>query len=802
MRKIAIYISLLLITSFSFGQILTPLGKGLNDAPDKIVNYKNGVSVAYINKYGYVNLKYWNGHFWSNLPTPDFDRFTYDNPFRIADLYSTNNDLYLAISYKNPTSATPNQLIRWDGKTWNSFSSSVINTSITLDKIFEEDGIVKCIGKFTENNTKANIISFENDEWHIEGNLVTTNEVTDQFYSIAVTNNQVLATGRFTNPLSNVATLAEWDGNKWAISELPPFLGENIALGNYNEEIVVFGKSDFDDKPIKVRVNGQWQNMSNGLEDYKVNTVNQFAQIDGQLFAIGEFISQTNSETENLLIYDGVQWSKTKLNLSDIEQIYSFNDAVFVSGDFSDNARIKGIGAIRLNQAQITARVYHDKDMDCEKDPDENWLPYYPISSNSNDISFFTDAGGQLYLPVSKNNYIINAAEYDYYQATCPDLEIVVDEYRTYYGAALGVNKTPNVADLSVQISDNESYVTTQGEVRKATVCIENKGSLFASNETFTINLGSGLAHLTSDFEYDFKVGNKYQWTINLDAEEVQCFQIEYTVIDLQDASLQAEVIVLSDKDKNTSNNTSQIKYKKGQAEPNSKHCDNGEIVAPGTVEMSYKIGFTNQSSRIVDSLKIVDYLDPALLISARGISYLTSHNKEAFTDVELLLTEDNRYRHKIITTLKQLQLPPQSIDEAESKGFVEYNLNVRPLKKGIQICNTATIYFYYENGVYGEPLNTNEVCTSVGEVLSNDDPTLALEKYLEIGPNPVSSTLNIKNKSNESYRISIVNTLGQSVHNDELKANGELQIEVQDLSPGVYTIFSNGLFTQKFIIH
>jgi hypothetical protein len=805
MKRLMLYISFVVLAGISNAQILSPLGAGIPDAPDKITAHASGIAVAYVDRYGDLNLKQWNGHFWNNILSPQSELTNPISNIEIIDLISVDNTLFLALS--SNTDVKRNYILSWNGIQWTNHSNNIISQSKSVDKLIEQDGVIKCIGYFESKNEAYNLISLSNGNWIAEGNLVTKNKETDKFTSIAISKNKVLATGRFTNPLSTLATLAEWDGRNWKISELPPFLGENIALGNYNDDVVVYGKSEFDNESVKVRVNGNWRNMSQGLDKFEVENITQFAEVDQNLIAIGEFIESSTQEIQHLLVYNGETWSQTNLNLSDIEQLYSYNDEVFVSGDFSDNARISGIGAIYLDRAQITALVFNDKNGDCVKNDNENWLEFYPISSKSSDLSFYTDQNGQLYLPAVKENYSLNAKEFKHYQPTCPDINIEVDEYKTYYGAALGVKKELNVTDVGVNITDQSSYSSQIGESKTSVVCLDNLGSLFASNASLVIKLGEGVTDFSSDLPYLYFTNNTVGYDIDLDADESLCFNISYTIEDIDNSDVSA-IISLSNQDADIENNFSEIKYKKGETLPNNKHCANGKLINPGTKEVTYKISFLNQANRPAYGVKIVDYLDPSLLISSGGIAYTTSHNQNAFTDVELLLTDDNVYRHKVITTLQDIELEALSEDESLSNGFVEYDINIRPLVKGSTICNTASVFFDYGNGTYGEPLNTNEVCSEVGEVLSTDDTKTsgtAIEEIisnLEIGPNPASNYLFLNNGGNQVFNVVIFNSLGQEAGSMELKPHTDNTLDISSYSPGIYMIYSNGLFAKKFVVH
>lgn len=806
MKKLFLIYIALFCYFFAGAQILAPMGSGLPAAPDKISTYKEGVAVVYTDKNLEIGVQYWNGDFWNEIPSPISSALVQQ---QVLDLIAHNDVLYLAYSYLNAAGETVNAVSTWDHNNWKNISNKVITKSFSLNKLLVEDNTLKCFGKFVANNQRYNILKLENNVWIPEGNVITENIENDVFKSINFEGDKVIATGSFSNPINNFATLAEWDGNQWKTYENPPFLGENITLGTYNQNIVVYGKSKFNSQSVNMKISGNWRDISAGLENYAVNDIKQFAQIGGDLFAVGEFVDNTTNKVSNLMIFDGKAWAETYLNLSDIQQVYSLENTVLVSGDFSDNSQINNIGVIYNDRAQITARVFEDLNNNCKKDENEQWMSNYPMQLEGLNTTFYTDFDGQLYLPVYKNEYALNASEYQHYTPTCPDIELNVDQHKTYYGAALGVRQELNIYDAEVKISDINSYSSLTNDYKTAVLCVNNIGSKFISNGQIVLEIGAGISNFTSEVPYTKRESNTIYWDLNVDAHKSTCFKVSYQITDVDASDIIANVhLQEGNTDKDPSNNKSVVKYKTGSQPSNYKHCANGKIIKPETDVMTYKIGFTNETVFTATSVKVVDLLDDELIISSKGLAYLSSHNSSARTRVRLILTEENTYKHKIITSFRNINLPPKTTNETECNGFVDYDIHILPVKLGDVICNSAKIYFSNENGLFNEPIPTNEVCSEVSETLSSEDNTSTgnlnehvLEK-LKISPNPVSDRLYFENESQNTYAISIVSSIGNEVITAEIKKFQNQEIKVSDLAAGVYFIYSNGVFVKKFVIN
>ncbi len=124
-------------------------------------------------------------------------------------------------------------------------------------------------------------------------------------------------------------------------------------------------------------------------------------------------------------------------------------------------------------------------------------------------------------------------------------------------------------------------------------------------------------------------------------------------------------------------------------------------------------------------------------------------------------------------------------------------------MTEGIEICNTAKIYFKHDGGYYDEPKITNQVCSNVSETLvivtSVKTPTSLSD--LTLGPNPVEGTLFIENKGTKKYTLQLVNSLGQNVDQIEVSASSNASLNVRDLNAGIYIVYANGIFAEKIIL-
>ena len=809
MTRLVLNIALLLSSSFLFGQILSPMGLGLPSAPDKITEYKDGIAVAYDNRDGNIELQIWNGHFWNKITTPNIPKtgIKADGEFKILDLLSSNDKIYLAAGYENRINLTDNNLIlEWSNNKWTDISNSTLNKALSLKQFFIEDNKIKCLGKFSTNGTLYNIMSLNDGIWVPEGNTITNTSYDDIFKSAVYHDNVLYATGNFSSPSSPHISLATWDGSSWKPANYPPFLGENITLGHFNEEVVVYGKSDFTTSKFKINRNGVWQDISTGLTNINIQEVEQFAELNDNLFALGKFTDTVIKESYNLLIYTDKKWQPTKLNLSSIERLHSWNESVILSGDFTDNSKLNYIGEVFTDRAQITARVFEDKNSNCEKDANESWLSNYPIKVDDINMHFQTDNSGQLYLHVNNETHKLNAEEYQYYSPTCPDVVIQADENKTYYGAALGVNQRVGVSDAAIHVSDKQSLNASLGDLRTLNVNVNNVGSQPVTNAELKISLGQGLNLVSSQIPYQNINSNVITYLIDLSVNESISFEINCTISSIEDLVIKSSINLDKNADQDLSNNSTELEYEEGQTLPNEKYCLNGKNISPNEYDLKYKIGIQNTTKREVVGITLVDELDPNIIVSQQGIEVTTSHSEsKPITTYEYSKNVNGKYTAKLITRWKNINLTSDDTNEELSKAFVDYTINTLPgtLSVGQEICNTALIYLSHADGLFEEPKTTSTVCSKIEETLGviNNVEKNDIDTKLSIGPNPANSELNFVNSSNEPINFSLINSIGQNILKFRVDSKAKKKINIKEFPSGIYMIYSGNFFTKKIII-
>ncbi|MFY0645105.1 MAG: T9SS type A sorting domain-containing protein [Bacteroidia bacterium] len=800
MRRL-LYILLVCCTVFQVkAQVIEPLGYGLIYTPELICATDNGIAAVYIDDQNEFQVSIWNGHFWyttiqPNLPEAGMNSF---GMLEIKDMKFLNGHLYLMAEHTLDLSQNvPNYVLKWDGSTWQDLSSDKIDNALVLNEMIWLKNSLQVIGIFSGNSQHYNIAKYKNNSWALEGNLITKNINNDSFVSTTSANDKTYATGSFTDPSIGTVSMVEWDGAVWQNTSFPPFLDHNDVVGLYGSNLVVYGNNNFNTETVKVQNGTSWSDISSGLENFTVNGIDHFASANGKLYATGD-IKNGNSETVKILVYDGQEWSELNTNVNHVDHAISMNNQLYVSGDYADDRRLNHVGRL-MEKGMLIANVFNDKDGDCVKDAGEEFLVNYPLVLDNEIEYLLSDKNGMVYLPATVEQHKLNASAHQYWQPTCSDVNIDVTEQAVYSGYLVGVKLQSNIVDVRSWISDNQSYVHNEGEYKRAMVCAINDGSYKATAATLTLSHDAGIRSFTSERSYDSYTNNIATWTLDIEANSKECFYVDFRSNTKEEITINTDVELNGQSDQNSENNSSALKYKTGSTLVNAKASTSGEYIPVDQAFMNYKIGFKNQGINNAVEVKIVDVLDEDIVPSVKGMEYLYSHSCEMLP-VQYTILDNGKWQYKFIWEYKDIDLSNNTGDESE--GFLDFKIHMHPntLERGGELCNDAEIFFSYKAGSYNEPIYTNEVCSNIGGSVGVDP--ISISSMFEVSPVPADDVLNIVNNSGQDQEISLINNLGQTALTSFVSTNTAVDLDISELSAGVYFVRTRDYLIQRIVVH
>lgn len=240
----------------------------------------------------------------------------------------------------------------------------------------------------------------------------------------------------------------------------------------------------------------------------------------------------------------------------------------------------------------------------------------------------------------------------------------------------------------------------------------------------------------------------------------------------------------------NNSNTNSQIVV--NSFDPNDKMESRGKTIpfnqfAPNDY-FYYTIRFQNLGTADAIDVRIEDVLHPKI-DEATVLMVSSSHNYIM-----------KRINNQLIWEFKNIFLTPSSINDARSKGYVQFKVRLKPgFQAGDIIPNNASIYFDSNppivtatfNSKFTIPLNTSTFD------LSN----------MALYPNPASNLVNIDliNTNEQLNKVVIYDMLGKEIKTLSFEATTQTSVDISDLSKGLYlveiTAESNLKVTKKLMI-
>jgi uncharacterized repeat protein (TIGR01451 family) len=234
----------------------------------------------------------------------------------------------------------------------------------------------------------------------------------------------------------------------------------------------------------------------------------------------------------------------------------------------------------------------------------------------------------------------------------------------------------------------------------------------------------------------------------------------------------------------------------RGSYDPNDKTATSGSTITPEQIQrgdyITYVVRFQNTGNDTAFRIVIEDTLDANLDWSTLQ-PLNTSHP----------FTMQVVNKNIIQFTFSNMELPPASINEAASHGFIAYKVKPKAdLAQGATIKNTAHIYFDFNAPVTTNTVNTQVVLLSAIKNNSKSDGKVS------VYPNPNNGIFNLEFTANYASLLSITifDVTGKLVYQNNVQhfQKSVLSIDSQNLSSGLYSVIlktDKEQITEKIII-
>jgi hypothetical protein len=218
-----------------------------------------------------------------------------------------------------------------------------------------------------------------------------------------------------------------------------------------------------------------------------------------------------------------------------------------------------------------------------------------------------------------------------------------------------------------------------------------------------------------------------------------------------------------------------------GPWDPNSKEVVPAGVGPTGDVmpdtDFYYLINFQNTGNMPAVNIKVLDTLSNNLDLATLQILGSSHYMEPMFTGANIVWFK-----------FPDINLPDSVHNEPASHGWVKYRIKAKSgLANGSQIKNTGYIYFDYNPAVV-----TNSALNTINPFLNVNEVSTVMTNTLY--PNPANTSITLQFGQTVSGKLYIIDMTGKVVKQVNANSVNQLQIAVNDLAPGIYSIALPGV--------
>lgn len=802
MRKL-IYISILLTFGFAsaFGQGLYRLGTGSEfNEVGMVTPSGNDLLVFEINENNDYNLHQFDGFVYNDLGLiPNLPKYgdTNNEDFKIVDAKYFNDILYVLGHDFGPTKSTsPSRLITWDGSSWSDITTSDIKEANGPSKLIVYGGKLTVVGIF---NSKG-VLQLEGSTWSSIGAPLGTNQI-DYILDAEIYRGRIYATGEFTRPVTGQRyNTAVFEGNEWRPIQTPPFVNKSKQLALRNGELLLTGQANVDSDYLKSFDGSGWNDISSGLENVMISEFWDIASNDNVLCLTGMFENKLTGTSFNYLTkdVDGWHYSEQQFTTSKI-QLCENNSLIYAYGDFNYPG-VHAIGEIGYHSAVISGKVYLDENNNCIHDGTETGLALARVTLNPGNLVTFADDNGLYEFPVNPGSYTITfepGIKNDY---GCGRLaSITVGSNVNYEAPELNAVEKPDVVDLELSSQLSNGWKLVRGQYNEIKLNAHNNGSVTIKGATLQLKMGDWWNDVSISPTPTSIVDDEYTWNVS-DLKKGDNFLITISgtikaeISEYNDFCFTGDVDFPQTDISVKSNREAAQLTTTDKLDPITKQVDCGSWFTSSTEKIAYHIRFENEASQVINKVTVSDTFDSDL-ISTYVWDY-TDIGTSTKRDIKMIKVP-GKEEWRLLYTWKSTDanLAPAGASNNKNVGYATLKFELHELSKakGIELCNRAQVIL--ENS---EPMYTNTVCSKATYL---NVPRLDLPSQVEFYPNPADYYVSMSNASGEERNIDVLNQMGQVVHSFVLKPFEDKDLDISNLTSGIYMINIQGFETQKLVI-
>ena len=594
-----------------------------------------------------------------------------------------------------------------------------------------------------------------------------------------------------------VNNIACWNDTQWSATPYIPRSGVVMSSTIWKNKIWVCGYDSNAGAGVYSLDSSGWTDHSSFNKKYNALDIFNIQAYGNKLWISGWFEISGKPSRYALLQGDGNTYYDYGgiLNRSAIYSLTPYKNRLIAGGNLTNvnNIQLNGVGYIS-GTSFVTGNVYNDLDSNCKYDTGETIHGNRFISIDSGKYYTCTDDNGNFGVFLDSGMHSISVIPTKAYKQTCPpfNASLIVNTLpdSTYSGYNFAIKPFPGVKDLQVKLSCNWGYTFHPRATQEFTIDYENIGTTTLSGKIYFQKPGR-LINFSASPKADSFSNPKAYWSfsalapgdkgeiivkLNADTGLKQGDSLQFYAF--SDAALTS---VDSDK---TNNADTLIMVSGNSHDPNGKQSFPPADITQSTKEIKYHIDFQNTGTASAYQVVVIDTIDVNLPLT-KVIMNSASHKYR-------LDINNNVFRW----TFENINLPDSNDDVEGSHGYISYTTQIKPgLAVGTEIKNKAYIYFDYN-----DPILTNETMNKMGIRTSEINP-VKISESIKLYPNPANEELMIDNRSPETKKFIIYNSVGQAMTQLQIGKDQREILNTTAFPAGIYFIRGEKGESAKFVI-
>ena len=465
--------------------------------------------------------------------------------------------------------------------------------------------------------------------------------------------------------------------------------------------------------------------------------------------------------------------------------ISEFRNGTLIGTVRVDDEIIVGSGI--ANPDTVSGRVYIDQNTNGVFDGNDVPMQNTTVQMNPGNIVTSTAFNGKYDLYTVDGNYTVSLPVLpSYYTVAPPSISVNTNGITFSGGNDFILTPLQNINDLQIHLNGAGNPVP--GQPFQLFANYQNAGTTIQSGVEVTVTLDPMLQYVNASPLPANIAGSTLTWTFPSFPVFMSGIIHINTSVDttavMGSSVLCTASITSSVTDVTPANNADTVvKTVSAAYDPNYKEVfPSGDLPLAFVASqdwLNYTIHFQNLGTAPAQLVRIADLMDPDLELSS--LEFVASSFPCSYT-----ISSPGQVEFRF----SGINLPPASVDEPGSHGFVEFRIRPRAtLQPGTYITNRAGIYFDFAAPVY-----TNMVHNKVVNVTTGLNAPADLKNVWSLYPNPAvdQCVLEYSSIHPEKVQVSVYNLLGSAVRQftaELTEGVNRIGFSIEDLPAGNYII-------------